>query len=473
MTRDERDTNSRSGAAIHSSPVLVLGLGATGLACVRFLRLRGIDVIVCDSRQDPPNRVRLQALFPEVELVLGNFDASLVERCTAVVVSPGISFDEPILEAARRAELPVFGDIEVFASCARAPIVAVTGSNGKSTVVTLVAEMLRDAGSKVALGGNLGPPALDLLETPELNCGVNEDAPDFYVLELSSFQIEAAPSLSAKYAAVLNVSADHLDRHAGLEEYAAIKEQIFANSDAGYVAVVNLDDPIVRQFNTRKRRVAGFSLTRDKAADAWLEGTSANQYLMLHGECMVSIRELKLSGLHNVANVLAAMLLARACGATLESIRKVARQFEGLAHRCRLICEREGVAWYNDSKGTNVGASVASVEGLGAGGPVILLAGGIGKGQDFNPLGEALRKFARALVLFGRDASLIAQACVGVPTYFCSDLASAMRRAKQLARRGDRVLLSPACASFDMFESYEARGDLFERLALEICGEAC
>ena len=441
-------------AQLKDRHVLVVGLGTTGSSCVRFLRRLGVRVSAVDSRAAPPAAAAIAGHFPKVPMTLGSLAPAALADADVVVVSPGVAAEEPLLQAARRRGLPVMGDIELFARAvegAHARIVAVTGSNGKSTVATLAALMLAAAGMRVAAGANLGTPALDLLD----------EAPDVYVLELSSFQLEFTESLRSNAAAVLNVSPDHMDRHGSLERYAAIKARIFRNAG---VAVVNRDDARVAAMPAGlarpPARVVGFTLDAPAPGDYGLAQADGQPWLSRGARRLMPLARMRLRGLHNAANGLAALALGESLGADIEPMLSSLASFTGLAHRCQWVAERDGVTWINDSKGTNVGATLAALEGLP--GPIVLLAGGLAKGGDFRPLAPVLRAKARALVLFGRDADAIAAAVEGAaPINRVDSLDEAVVAAKNMARSGDTVLLSPGCASFDMFRDYADRGERF------------
>ncbi len=444
-----------TGVRPQARSVVVVGLGRTGLSCARYLSAHGARVAITDSRRDPPELANLGSLTESVELRLGGLDLQLLSDAGQVVVSPGVALTEPFMREATARGLEIVGDIELFARAAQAPVIAVTGTNGKSTVTTLVAEMTEAAGLSVRAGGNLGEPALDLLAGPE---------PDFYVLELSSFQLESTHFLALRAAAVLNVTADHLDRYAQLADYATAKARIFAHCD---VAVVNLDDELVRAMPRRGQRVVGFSLDPGRDAPFGLVRDGGKTNLAHAGRPLLALGEMRLTGLHNAANALAALALGEAVGLPLEPQLQVLRRFSGLPHRTQWVADIAGVRWINDSKGTNVGATLAAVGGMD--GPLVVIAGGDGKNQDFAPLAAAFRDKVRASVLIGRDASVLA----GVLRPVCevehaSSLEEAVRIAAARARPGDTVLLSPACASLDMFRDYAHRGAVFAAAVREL-----
>lgn len=427
---------------------VVVGLGRTGLSCARYLHSRGLSFAVTDSRESPPETAALKNLAPRAEVRLGGFDAALLDDAAQIVVSPGVSLGEPFLVSAGKRGIPIVGDIELFAREARAPIAAVTGTNGKSTVTTLVARMAEASGRRVLAGGNLGRPALDLLDAP---------VPDLYVLELSSFQLDTTHSLRTAAATVLNVTPDHMDRYATLHEYAMSKAHIFDGCDA---AVINLDDVAVRTMSTGAARVIGFSLVKDPAAGYYAAAVLDDVALMHAEERIVLMSEVKISGLHNAANALAALAMADALALPRAAAVAALREFSGLPHRSQWVADIAGVRYVNDSKGTNVGATLAAVAGLS--GPLVLIAGGQGKGQDFGSLGPAFRDKVRHVVLIGQDAGQIGAVLQGVCALeYAGDMQEAVRLAAKAARAGDTVLLSPACASLDMFRDYGHRGDVF------------
>ena len=427
---------------------VVVGLGRTGLSCVRYLQSRGLTFAVTDSRGAPPERAALEQLAPDTDVRLGGFDESLLDGASQVIASPGVSLREPFLMSAVVRGVPIVGDIELFAREAKAPVAAVTGTNGKSTVTTLVAQMANASGKRVLAGGNLGRPALDLLEEP---------VPDLYVLELSSFQLETTRSLHTAAAVVLNVTPDHMDRYSNLEEYAAAKARIFERCDA---AILNLDDVAVRTMPHRAARVLGFSLLADPAADYYVHRQGEDVVLMHDRQRLVAMSELKIQGLHNAANALAALAMAEALGLPRDACVQALRDFPGLPHRSQWVADIRGVRYVDDSKGTNVGATLAAVAGMN--GPLVLIAGGQGKGQDFAPLTNAFRGKVRHAVLLGQDAKAIGTVLTGVATtQLAGDMDEAVQLAASAARAGETVLLSPACASLDMFRDYAHRGDVF------------
>jgi len=432
---------------------LIVGLGKTGLSCARYLGAQGVAVAVTDSRPNPPGLEQLHSEFPDLAVFTGGFQADVFAVANRVVVSPGVPVAEPLIQAALTRGVPVLGDIELFAQAVRSPVVAITGSNGKSTVTTLVGLMARLAGVEVAVGGNLGDPALDLLDP----------AVALYVLELSSFQLETTATLKPKAATVLNLSPDHMDRYPSYAAYVAAKARVYQGAE---VAVVNRDDAAAAAIPHGAASELGFTLNAPRGPDDFGLLERADGIWLAHGDRpLMPATDLGIAGRHNLANALAALALGTACGLPAEAMLQALRSFRGLPHRSVLVGSRDGVRWYDDSKGTNPGATVAALEGLvepGSPARVVLIAGGDGKGADFRPLGPAVERAARAVVLFGRDAPLIEQALAGrVPILHAADMADAVRLAAAAAQPGDCVLLSPACASFDMFDNYEHRGRAF------------
>jgi UDP-N-acetylmuramoylalanine--D-glutamate ligase len=431
--------------------VLVLGLGDTGLSVARWVERQGGRARVADSRAEPPRARDFTG-----ELVTGPFRDALLEGVDLLCISPGLALSEGVVRSALARGIPVLGDIELFAwhvrAGAAARVLAVTGTNGKTTVTALTGHLLRAAGIDCEVAGNIGPAALEALAR-------RAAAPAAWVLELSSYQLETTWSLEPDAAAMLNLSEDHLDRYAELADYGAAKARIFQGAG---VQVLNRDDPRSLAMARPGRTVVTFGLDAPRAPQ---------DFGVAHGELregplpLLPVAELGIHGAHNVANALAACALARALGVSRDSLAAGLRGFKGLPHRLQFIAERGGVAWYDDSKGTNVGATVAALQGLGR--PALLIAGGEGKGQDFAPLAPAIAAHARRVLLIGRDAPLIERALAAagttatVPVERCATLEAAVASAARHARPGDAVLLSPACASFDMFRDYRHRGDAF------------
>lgn len=434
------------------SRVLVVGCGVSGVSAARFAAAHGAAVRVVDSRVDPPAAAALRRDCPRAELRTGALEPAALEGIDRLVVSPGVDLREPIIAAARARGLPVVGDVEWFAQVAVAPVIAITGSNGKSTVTAWIGEIARAAGLEVAVGGNFGTPALDLLA----------DDVELYVLELSSFQLELTESLAAAAATVLNVSADHIDRHGDVENYAALKARIYRGAG---VALVNADDARVAAMDTGDARVVRFG--SGAGCEYRLYGDAHGESLARGNRPWLGCDALRLTGRHNRINALAVWALAEAAGLHPDVIRAGLTAFPGLPHRCETVAEHRGVIWVNDSKGTNLGALMASLEGMPA--PVILLAGGQAKDADFTPLGPLAGARARAVIVFGQDGERVAAAVGGhVAVYRVDTLRAAVLQAAALARSGDTVLLSPGCASFDQFAGYAERGAAFVAAVREV-----
>ncbi|MGZ5046248.1 MAG: UDP-N-acetylmuramoyl-L-alanine--D-glutamate ligase [Usitatibacter sp.] len=445
----------------HGKNVLVLGLGDTGLSSLRWLARRGARLRAADTREAPPSLGALRAELPEVRVSLGAFDASLLEGVDAVVASPGVALREPVLRAALERGIEVAGDVEVFARevARRSPgarVLAITGTNGKSTVTALAGAMGRAAGYETIVAGNIGLPVLDALDSPEAARA------QLYVLELSSYQLETTSSLAPDAAAMLNVTQDHMDRYDSIDDYAAAKARIFRHAGR---RVVNRDDP--RSLAMGGAGAFSFGLGVPAGRGEW--GLDASSTEIRRGEArVIALDDMAMKGLHNAANAMAAHALLSAIDAPAAPLAKALREFKGLPHRVELVAEARGVRFYDDSKGTNVGATVAALDGFRA--PVVLIAGGDGKGQDFAPLAPAVKARARAVVLIGRDAPRIAAALAGtgVPLSRAESMEGAVDAAFALASQGDAVLLSPACASFDMFRNYHHRGETFAAAARAI-----
>ncbi|MGO9039548.1 MAG: UDP-N-acetylmuramoyl-L-alanine--D-glutamate ligase [Steroidobacteraceae bacterium] len=435
---------------------VVVGLGKTGASCLRYLAKRGIAVSATDTRTAPPGLIELGGLAKTIDIRLGGFDLSLLEGASQVLMSPGVSLEEPIASQARARGIEVLGDIELFARAVRAPVIGITGTNGKSTVTSMVASMAAAAGWRVLAGGNLGVPALDLLEQP---------IPDLYVLELSSFQLETTSSLELKAAVVLNVTADHMDRYGSIEAYARAKARIFARAST---MVLNADDPLVASMRGGGAHVVTFS-TRRVDVDFALLRDGERTVLARRGEPLLDTSRLKISGLHNAANALAALALGEAAGLKLPSMLAALESFPGLKHRSAWIADVAGVRFIDDSKGTNVGATIAAVSGLR--GPLVVIAGGEGKGQDFAPLAPAFSGKVRHAVLIGKDAPALAAVLKGVCTIErAATLEAAVSAAAAAARPGETVLLSPACSSLDMYRDYAHRGEVFAAAVRALAG---
>lgn len=425
---------------------LVVGLGATGLSIARYLKRSARNAIFYDSRKEPPGLDALEEIFPDAELRLG--DDKLPKGISRVIASPGIPDSHSLLKTARKKGVEIVSDIELFAREAERPFVAVTGSNGKSTVTTLLYHMCRADGRAVLAGGNLGEPALDLLD---------QDAPDIYVLELSSFQLQRTAHLPAKAALLLNVSPDHLDWHASEAEYRAAKYRIFDDVDA---AVVNRTDEEAAQRAQHCGRVVSFGLDAPATDQYGIREDNGEKYLACGEALLLAVRDLALYGVHNQLNALAALAAGQLIGLDMGAMLQVLVEFRGLSHRMQFVARISAVDYINDSKATNVAAAVASVESVE--GMLVLIAGGDGKGGDFSELAEAVEGKLRGAVLIGKDAEQIAHALNTVmPVHFAENMESAVHMAATCAESDDTVLLAPACASLDQYDNYMARGDAF------------
>lgn len=425
---------------------LVAGLGATGLSVARYLRRNGVDAVFVDTREAPPGLEDLHEVWPEVDVLLG--DVKLPKGIDRVIASPGIADNHPLLQAARKAKIEVVSDIELFARDAKAPFVAITGSNGKSTVTTLLYHMCRAAGRDVLAGGNLGEPALDLLE---------EDTPDIYVLELSSFQLQRTDKLPAKIAVLLNVSPDHLDWHASEDEYRQAKYRVYREAKA---AVINRADELAAEHTANIDDVISFGLDEPGEGQFGMRREDDIAYLARGDVLLIATSDIAMYGVHNHANALAALAAGELLGLEMRAMLQVLTEFPGLPHRMQFVARKSSVDFVNDSKATNVAAAVASVQSID--GMLVLLAGGEGKGGNFSELAAAVENKLRAAVLFGTDAEVISDALDTVmPVYFAQDMEDAVSQAAAYAESDDTVLLAPACASFDQYKNYAARGDAF------------
>jgi len=437
--------------------VLVLGLGDTGLSCVRWLAARGARVRGADTRAAPPALGAVRAAVPGIRVDLGPFDAALLAGVDAVAASPGIALAEPVLRDAAARGIEIVGDVEIFGreiarSAPGARVIGITGTNGKSTVTALAGAMASAAGLRTVVAGNIGLPVLDALADAQAR-----GHPDCYVIELSSYQLETTESLALASAAMLNLTQDHLDRHGSMAGYARAKARIFRQCGT---RVLNRDDPW--SLGMAGGRTVTFGLGAPRAPGEW---GLADGELREGGERIVALDEVPVAGLHNAANALAAHALCRSAGMAAEPLARAIRAFKGLPHRVALVAQARGVAFYDDSKGTNVGATVAALAGLKE--TVVLIAGGDGKGQDFAALAPAVKAKARAAVLIGRDGPAIEAVLSGsgVDCVRAATMDAAVEAAFARARPGDAVLLSPACASLDMFANYRQRGEAFTAAA--------
>ena len=431
---------------------VVVGLGISGVSAVNFLHKQGYQVAVTDSRTTPPGYDQIP---PDVPTRFGKLDTTLLLQAEEIILSPGLAPQLPEIQQAIAQGIAVISDIQLLRRATDVPIVAITGSNAKSTVTTLLGLMAKDAGKNVAVGGNLGRPALDLLT----------DQPELIVLELSSFQLETTSNLNAEVAVVLNMSEDHLDRHGDMLGYHQAKHRIFQGVKK---VVYNRDDSLSRPLVPDAVAKQSFGLNApDLNQYGVLREVDGTMWLARGRERLLKSTELYIQGMHNIANALACLALGEAIGLPMVSMLATLKQFKGLEHRCEYVNTVNDVRYYNDSKGTNVGATLAAINGLGAAieakkGKVALILGGQGKGQDFKPLRDAIEKYVKSVILIGEDAALIEQAIQGTShLQYAQSLAEAVTLAQQITQAEDVVLLSPACASFDMFKSYNDRGQQF------------
>ena len=432
---------------------VVIGLGKTGLSCVRFLKRLGCDVVVLDTRSEPPGKDELAQTFTDVKLHCGDLNQFDLTKARELVVSPGIAIQTPSIAKAIVAGVPCSGDVELFAKSVDAPVIAVTGSNGKSTVVSIIGKALEALGYNVCVAGNIGLPVLDAL-----SAAIDVDV---WVLELSSFQLETTHSLRAKVAVNLNVTEDHMDRYGSLDEYAMAKQRIFDGCDA---AVYWLDDHRSKPIQGARTQLPFGG--NESAHGRFYVNTASKPYQVMDGaRCVLTADDLHIRGTHNLLNVAACLtVLDEFSGGHYGGALEAIKAFPGLPHRCQWVAEMNGVTWINDSKGTNVGSTVAAVNGLDGSvdGSLFLIAGGEGKGADFEPLASALKGKVSELVVFGRDAQLIERAVGSVlPVTLVETMLQAVALLKSKVCTGDVVLFSPACASFDQFRNYEDRGYQF------------
>lgn len=431
---------------------VIVGLGASAVSCARFLTQKNIPIAMIDTRANPPNLAQVKHDFPNVEIICGGLSDELLDKAAQIVISPGVAIAEPAIARQIARGTSVIGDIELFAQAVNAPVVAISGTNAKSTVTTLVGQMAEAAGLNVKVGGNLGVPALDLLTTP---------APDLYILELSSFQLETTYSLKPIVATVLNVTPDHMDRYNTLEDYSLAKLRVYSQCK---IAVCNRDDAMTNINDSSIKRKIQFTLHEPDENEFGLITTNGETFLAHGQQLLLSVKRLPVLGRHYQANALAALALGSSCGLPMEAMLQTLIEFKGLDHRCQLIRERNGVNWYNDSKGTNVGATLAAIDGLGCeiDGKLILIAGGVGKNADFSPLVPAIEKYVRTTILIGEAASILAEVLSDhVEVCFANSMDEAVALADKMALPSDSILLSPACASFDMFNNFEHRGKVF------------
>jgi UDP-N-acetylmuramoylalanine--D-glutamate ligase len=437
-----------------SDTPVVVGLGSTGLSIARYLQRCGVDFVVVDSRHNPPGLDQLRAHCPAARIILGEFPASELLAAGRLVVSPGIALTEPAVAQAIAAGVPVCGDVDLFCAAVGAPVIGITGSNAKSTVTELLGAMARRAGLEARVGGNLGTPALDLLD-PEADC---------YILELSSFQLERAGVLQLDVATILNVSNDHLDRHGTMSNYLRAKQRIFAGC---HKLVCNRDDDLSKPAQSGLVPNWSYGLSVPVQCGLGLVEREGAEWLSYQGELLMPAAELAMVGRHNISNALAALALGMAMDLPMATMLDELREFAGLPHRCQLVAQSQGVRYINDSKATNPGATLAALRGLGADRNLLLIAGGQGKGADFSVLVDEVAARCKGVILIGEDAaSLEAALQTAAPVYRATSMAAAVSVAAKLASSADVVLLSPACASFDMFSGFAERGQHFTRCVL-------
>lgn len=447
---------------LQNKRIVVLGLGLTGMSFVRFLSAQGFDFAIMDSRENVVDKHSFTDLYPTAQLIQGAWERNIIGQAEILLVSPGIDLNADEINTAISTECQVWGDVELYCRLTQTPTVAVTGSNGKSTVVSLLNHIGQKLGYKTQLGGNVGVPVLDTIdETPEL-----------LILELSSFQLESMSSMQAIAAAMLNLSDDHLDRHLTLDNYGAIKRRIYQQCDT---AVFNRDDKhtFVDQTDSTPQKV--ISIGSDKPANETfgLDNNQGEVWLFYGSTPLIALHQLPIAGIHNALNCLAALALGQSAGWKLEEMVNVLPSFTGLPHRCQVISSNDEVIWINDSKATNVGACIAAINGLAPSmkttQQLILIAGGEGKGADFSPLKQPFSEHVDQLITLGKDGQAIAD-LHGCSEYV-STMEQAVERARQSAKSGDIVLLSPACASIDMYKNFIERGEAFVK-AVQIYREA-
>lgn len=436
----------------------VLGIGKTGLSCARYLHSRQRSFAAFDSAMNDAAAEDFRSEFPQVPLYIGEFEAGALQKYSVLMVSPGISLADPAIDQALQQGAILLSDIDVLVQEVEAPIIAITGSNGKTTVTTLLGLMAESSGLRVAVGGNIGTPALDLLEQDY----------QLYVLELSSFQLERSGALAAKAATVLNVSPDHMDRYDSLFAYQQSKQRIYRECAC---VVLNRGDKLTSPMMAQGQASISFGLDRPDLKQYGIVETDGQSYLARGREVLLPVQELRIHGEHNWLNALAALALGEAAGLDLDAMIGVLREFPGLPHRCQFLGELQGVSFYNDSKGTNTGATIAAVSGLSRRATdIVLIAGGVGKGADFSAL-LSIAKHLRGLVVIGESAADIVEVMKSsVPVEYADDMAAALAQSVVMAESGDSVLLSPSCASFDMYRSYEERGDDFAQLVAQHLG---
>lgn len=434
---------------------LVVGLGKTGLSIARYLHRGNKQFVAYDTRKDAPGYAEFHQEFPNIPCYLQDLPEEVFTQVTDVITSPGVALETPALRRAREAGIPIYGDIECLAREISAPVIAITGTNGKSTVTTLVGEMAKKAGFNVAVAGNIGAPVLDLL--------ADDHQYDLWVLELSSFQLDLTYSLKPVAATVLNVSPDHLDRHHSMEAYVQAKHRIYHQAST---VLYNRGDDLTKFVVDRMSTSISFGEDEPLAHNWGLKRENEQIFIAKGNQCLLSVDTMLIKGVHNWLNAMAACALADVAGVPTSAMLDVLQEFKGLAHRSQWVRSLEGVEWINDSKGTNIGATISAINGIGGSmqGRIVLIAGGQGKGADFHELTSAVASYVRSIVLIGEDADKIEAALANVvPIVRATTLDNAVDLAKRQAKPGDVVLLSPACASLDMFRDFNHRGEEFAR----------
>lgn len=444
---------------------MIIGLGMSGLSCARFCQRRGWSFDLCDSRDNPINLDAVQQEFTESEIFCGALDGELLSQYDELIVSPGVALAEPAIQQAIQTGVKISGDIQLFKEFVTKPVVAITGSNGKSTVTSLVGDMLNGCGVKALVGGNIGLPALDLIADVAADGSDQGSDTDIYVLELSSFQLETTTQLNAAVATILNLSEDHMDRYSGMEDYLVAKQRIFAGAS---MVVENKDDEATKTDSDSS--AVRFGLKAPETDEFGLRQVDGQDWIYFGSQPLLSADEIKIKGQHNLANVMSALALVQAVAPQLniqlsDSFEAI-KTFAGLAHRCQWVADINGVACYNDSKGTNVGSTLAAINGLGASskGKIWLLAGGVDKDQSFAELVQPCQKYVAETLLFGRDALNIQKDLVDCKTQTFTTMDQAWKYALENAKADDLILLSPACASFDQFKNFAVRGEYFRQL---------
>lgn len=436
-----------------NSHFTIVGMGVTGLSCARFFASRNISFRIVDSRNMPPLKTLLDKEFPHVEQYCGEFYTGLFDKNDVLVISPGMALGEPEIARALEQGAKLSSDIELFLAEVNRPVVAITGSNGKSTVTSLVGEIFKNAGMKTCVAGNIGLPVLEQI--------IDGQVFDVFVLELSSFQLERLSSLSAKAVTILNVTEDHMDRYEDFAGYLSAKQRIFTGAEN---IIVNRDDPLTAPINNGNQQIITFGMSEPAPSELGVLQYDGREWIVYGQEHLFPVDELKIKGRHNIANAMAAMALCKSLDIDWRPMQDTLKKFSGLPHRCEWVGDVSGISFYNDSKATNVGAAVAAIGGFAANkGRLFLIAGGQDKDSDFTPMAEIVRRCVAHVFLIGKDAIKLESVIGSDICTFSSDLGCAVNDAYNFAQAGDIVLLAPACASFDMFKNYEDRGDSFVR----------